>query len=302
MGTDDVTPATPTPTWYDVLGVPREATPEEIKAAWRHATDRFEPGSGSGQFRMFNDAADVLLDPERRRAYDATLDRPTPAPGPHASVQSPEFDTRTEAQAEAEDGRVQDVPPAAEPPVPAEEDDEEGTGFWAGVTRTLGGLSAVTLSVLAALTVAVLVLVVVLGIKVQQEAAVQSARDEAPAAAESAVKALFSYDYRNLDADRKRAQGYMDPAFAKKYLQNFDALKKQKDGTPGLAVQAKAVVDASVQSSGVVDAESDVARVLVFVNVVSRKAGGDPQIFQNRVAVTMRKHGDRWLVSNVNSY
>ena len=59
----------------------------------------------------------------------------------------------------------------------------------------------------------------------------------------------------------------MDPAFAKKYLRNFDALEKQKDGTPGLAVQTKAVVTASVQSSGVVDAESDVARVLVFVNV-----------------------------------
>ena len=54
---------TPNPTWYDVLGVSRDASPAEIKAAWRHATDKFEPGSGSGQFRMFNEAADVLLDP-----------------------------------------------------------------------------------------------------------------------------------------------------------------------------------------------------------------------------------------------
>ena len=61
------------PTWYDVLGVSHDATPAEIKAAWRNATDKFEPGSGSGQFRMFNEAADVLLDPDRRAAYDRSL-------------------------------------------------------------------------------------------------------------------------------------------------------------------------------------------------------------------------------------
>ena len=69
-----MTPTSPNPTWYDVLGVSRDASPAEIKAAWRNATDKFEPGSGSGQFRMFNEAADVLLDPERRAAYDASLD------------------------------------------------------------------------------------------------------------------------------------------------------------------------------------------------------------------------------------
>src|SRR6187200_2833171 len=69
-----MTPTSPNPTWYDVLGVPRDASSTEIKAAWRNATDKFEPGSGSGQFRMFNEAADMLLDPERREAYDANLD------------------------------------------------------------------------------------------------------------------------------------------------------------------------------------------------------------------------------------
>jgi Mce-associated membrane protein len=295
MGTGDVTPGgTPTPTWYDVLGVPRDATPEEIKAAWRHATDRFEPGSGSGQFRMFNDAADVLLDPDRRREYDATLDDATREHAPSEDVQpasAPLGASTTDAPADLAD----EPPPAAA----SGAEEEKGPGAF---VRTMGGFSVVTLTVLAVLTVAVLVIVAVLGIKVQQQAAVSSARDEAPAAAERAVKALFSYDYRDLAADRSRAQDYMDPTFAKKYLRNFDALEKQKDGTPGLAVQTKAVVTASVQSSGVVDAEADLARVLVFVNVVSRKAGGDPQIFQNRVAMTMRKDGDRWVVSNVNSY
>src|ERR1051325_3373999 len=68
------------PTWYDILGVDRGASAAEIKAAWRDATDKFEPGSGQSQFRLFNEAADVLLDPDKRAAYDAELGGTT-APG-----------------------------------------------------------------------------------------------------------------------------------------------------------------------------------------------------------------------------
>ena len=32
-------------TWYDLLGVERDATPEQIRVAWREATDRAEPGT-----------------------------------------------------------------------------------------------------------------------------------------------------------------------------------------------------------------------------------------------------------------
>jgi len=64
-------PASPNPTWYDVLGVSRDATPAEIKAAWRNATDKFEPGSGSGQFR----AAETRRQPigQQRRRLQAHL-------------------------------------------------------------------------------------------------------------------------------------------------------------------------------------------------------------------------------------
>ena len=63
------------PTLYDILGVRPQATPDEIKRAWRDAADRFEPGSGSSgaQFRLFNEAAEVLLDPAKRAEYDARL-------------------------------------------------------------------------------------------------------------------------------------------------------------------------------------------------------------------------------------
>lgn len=59
--------------YYDLLGVTPDATPEQIKTAWRSATDKFQPGSGTNQFRLFNDAAELLLDPAKRAAYDAEL-------------------------------------------------------------------------------------------------------------------------------------------------------------------------------------------------------------------------------------
>ena len=95
------------PTWYDVLGVSRDASPAEIKAAWRDATDKFEPGSGAGQFRMFNDAADVLLDPARRAEYDASLDAPgvssePPPPAPVAVPAEPETQVDPTADAKAD--------------------------------------------------------------------------------------------------------------------------------------------------------------------------------------------------------
>ena len=66
---------------------------------------------------------------------------------------------------------------------------------------------------------------------------------------------MLSYDYRTLPADRERAGGYLTDRFKKKYLKNFALLEKQKDGTPGAAVQTKTVVTSSVLGSGVMDAE-----------------------------------------------
>ncbi len=91
--------------------------------------------------------------------------------------------------------------------------------------------------------------------QVRSDAKVADAREQAPAAAERAAKALFSYDYRHLPADRERAANYVTDSFGKEYLKNFTQLEKQKDGSPGLAVQSKTVVTADVVGSGVVDAE-----------------------------------------------
>jgi len=284
--------ATPTPTWYDVLGVSRDAGPDEIKAAWRRATDAFEPGSGSGQFRMFNDAADVLLDPERRRAYDASLEPESPpdqaeplppAPVPERADSAGQSDEQVAATGSGE--RV-----------------ARRRGVWGVVLGTLGALSLLTLSVLAVLTIALVAGTTVAGVKVHQEAEVIESRSDAPAAAERAATAILSYDYRDLAADRKRAGSYLTPSYRKKYDETFTLLEKQKDGSPGAAVQTKTVVKADALGSGVVDAEDGKARVLVYVNQVSERPGAEPQVFQNRVTMTMERDGDRWLVDDLKSY
>jgi Mce-associated membrane protein len=278
------------PTWYDVLGVSHDASAEEIKAAWRSTTDKFEPGSGSGQFRMFSEAADVLLDPARRASYDASL--------ADVSVDGPEAETVTPPP-----------PPPVEAPVAAEEPKRPAKPKRPRKVRApregvepASRRALVATAVLAVLTIAALVVAGWFGLQVRQNTQVADARVQAPAAAEQAAKTIFGYDYRELDADKTRAKGYLTPNYASKYLKAFDLLQKQKDGTPGAAIQTKTTVKSTVLGSGVVDAESDVARVLVYVNLVSTRPDRSPQIFQNRVAMKMVKSGDRWLVDKVDTY
>jgi len=65
--------------YYEVLGVPRNAKPEEIKRAYRklarkHHPDLHPPGQrakASERFQEINEAHEVLSDPEKRAKYDA---------------------------------------------------------------------------------------------------------------------------------------------------------------------------------------------------------------------------------------
>lgn len=281
------------PTWYDVLGVERGASSDDVRAAWRAATDRAEPGSG--QFRAANEAAETLLDPARRAEYDASLAAPvaraatpdaTPdATGEQAPVEQPRRARRRRRRDEA----------------PHDPADERRRGL---LVRTLGKVPRLAL---VAMLVAVLALAgasVWLAGEVRAEARVADARDQATVAAEQAAEAILSYDYEDLATDRKRAEGYLTGDFKAEYAKNFQLLSEQEDGTPGAAVQTKAVVQAQAVGSGVVDVDRDgrTARVLVFVNQTSEKEGQEPQVFLNRVAMTMQERDGRWLVSDLRSY
>lgn len=83
--------------YYAILGVPRDADPERIRAAYRRAARRDHPDATGGdpaaeaRFKRVCEAYDVLSDVHRRRRYDrdaagvgpgdAWTDPPRPGPG-----------------------------------------------------------------------------------------------------------------------------------------------------------------------------------------------------------------------------
>jgi len=62
--------------YYDILGVPRTAPPEAIKAAYRKLAKEHHPDRHNGcsdkeaRFKAINEAYDCLKDPQKRAAYD----------------------------------------------------------------------------------------------------------------------------------------------------------------------------------------------------------------------------------------
>ena len=63
--------------YYEVLGVPREASREEIRSAYRRLAKERHPDHTSGsseEFSLLQEANAVLSDPNRRRQHDEALD------------------------------------------------------------------------------------------------------------------------------------------------------------------------------------------------------------------------------------
>ena len=59
--------------YYKILGVKKDASPEEIKRAFRELAQKYhpdKPGGNAEKFKEINEAYQVLSDPEKRKLYD----------------------------------------------------------------------------------------------------------------------------------------------------------------------------------------------------------------------------------------
>jgi curved DNA-binding protein len=62
--------------YYKILGIRTDATPEEIKAAYRKLARKYHPDlnpndkDANKKFQELNEASEVLSDPEKRKKYD----------------------------------------------------------------------------------------------------------------------------------------------------------------------------------------------------------------------------------------
>lgn len=249
-----------TPSWYDVLGVDEDANPDRIRAAWREQIADLDPDDR--RFRRLNQAAEVLLDPDRRALHDAELTRDEPDP-------------------------VDDVPPTAASPsalaAPA-----APTGEPAPL-RT-GGIPGWVLAAVAVVAVASLVLTAVLWRDRPSEESIEEATSAAQAAAERAIVPLLSYDYRTLEEDKAAADAVLTADFQAEYDKLFPILTQN-------APETETVVTAEVVGSGIVRPGTERADIYVFVNrPTTNKRDTEPVISRDQVTVQMQRVDGEWLV------
>lgn len=123
-----------------------------------------------------------------------------------------------------------------------------------------------------------------------QDAAVQKARSDGLAAAQSSAKDLLSYNYRTLDYDLGKARAEMTPAMARSYDAYWKVFRPsvQKSQTQALT---------QIQTAGVTQASADHVEVLLFVKMISVNAAHkEPQVDTSWPRLEMKKIGKRWLV------
>lgn len=262
--------------WYDVLDVEPAASADEIRTAWRAAVADLDPTDR--RFRVYNQAAEVLLDPERRAAYDE----------------------ESAAQLEPERGRLDDEEPrgddGSEPEASllARPDSEPATEPATSARRSLPLVPGWVLIGVAGVLALALVLAGVLLSK-PSDASVESDTQAAEAAADKAVVPLLSYDAHHLDQSRAAVLPLLTPSFRSQYDRFFQGVVQNNAKGLGTVVRAQYV------SSGIVRTGADQVDVLVFVDqkTTNKQHPKTPVVYKSQVTLSMVRSGGSWLIDGL---
>lgn len=270
---------------YDLLDVPESASEDEIRAAWKSAIADLDPTER--RFRAYSDAAGVLLDAERRAAYDAELTAQRDADAA--------ADTATKAEAEAVPG---------EPDAPTVSKDPAAPPKAAG-----GGPGPVALAVAVVAAVLSVALAVFLlsrpgadGERSAKEVTARNVATEraalaAEGAAEQMVAPVLSYNHKTMAADLERLRGYMTDKMAEKQAAGWPELTKEAE-TQQVVVEAKPAGTALTR----VSADGDRATVVVFIDQYVTKADKEPFVLRMWATFNLVKVAgseSKWLLDDL---
>jgi Mce-associated membrane protein len=248
------------PSLYDLLDVAPDATGDEIRAAWKSAISELDPTDR--RFRAYNQAAEVLLDPQRRRAHDDQL----------AAITEAEERAEPDAEVVADSGERPD----------------------SSVGSTLREVPTWALAVLAAVTAVAVAASAWLWFAVPSDASVEESARAARSAAERAIVPILSYNALHLEEDKKAAQAYMTSDYREKsYDKMFAVIEQNAPGT-------KTIVRTDVIRSGIVRSGADRVQVLLFLDrPTTNKQTTEPIVYHDQATVTMQRVDGEWLVDDL---
>jgi len=285
--------------WYDLLDVEPDAVSDEIRAAWRTAIEGMDPTDR--RFRVYNRAAEVLLDDDKRAAYDVELaaqesdDEAEPDEAKSAEAEPDEAESESAVE-EAGDVAAARVVLAKDDDEAADAAADEDSAAAAGsVRRAVPAWLLLSTTLVTALVVAG---AVALWWFKPSDQAVADATEQAEQAAQRATPVLFSYDYTRLDADHDAAVGYLTSDYRKSYEPLFAVIKQN---APDL--QVKLHVD--LVASGIVrtgdgrEADDRVQVFVMFNQVKTDKASASPTTYPAFATLSMEKVDGEWLVDGV---
>ncbi|MFY0407362.1 hypothetical protein [Solicola sp. PLA-1-18] len=135
------------------------------------------------------------------------------------------------------------------------------------------------------------------GWQVWQDRSLTDAQSAAASAAGTAVETMYTYDSRTLDKDSAQAEKLLTPRFRTQYAKIVDTLGELGDQRQ-ITIRSTARDTAALPCGD--ECSSSVQRVMVFFDL-SRSTGEGtvPDVFGNRVALTMVQRDGTWLVNNV---